>query len=54
MMMAATAVDPKACDERVGVGRRLGAATDWWQRGVVVTCSRRWCWLPLLSKACVE
>ena len=36
-MLAATAVDPKACDERVGViGRRLGAATEsggsgvWW------------------------
>ena len=38
MMLAATAVDPKACDERVGVGRRLGAATEsgWWQRGVLV------------------
>ena len=36
MMLAATAVDPNACDERVGVGRRLGAATEsggngvWW------------------------
>ena len=36
VMLAATAVDPKACDERVGVGRRLGAATEsggngvWW------------------------
>ena len=28
-MLAATAVDPKACDERVGVGRRLGAATSY-------------------------
>ena len=36
MMLAATAVDPKACDERVGVVRRLGDATEsggngvWW------------------------